>query len=84
MSLHELWTIHPAPDVTHPVLNSLHAAFVVAVVLSTHALAAHFPAVPTLHLPSDPTRLRQFPSSVYDVQLANLSIHPAPVVLQPL
>lgn len=53
-----------------------------AVVLSIQALAAHFPAVPTLHLPSDPIRLRQSIASVYDVQLANLSIHSKPVVLQ--
>lgn len=75
--------MQPAPDVTHPVLNSSHAAFVVAVVLSVQTLAAHFPPVPALHLPSDPISLRQFPSSVYDVQLANLSIHPTPVDLQP-
>jgi hypothetical protein len=44
---------------------------VVAVVLSAQVLAAHFgvaPPAPALHLPSEPTYLLQFPSSVYELQ----------------
>lgn len=50
---------------THPVLKVLHAVFVVVVVgASVQTLGAHFPPVPALHLPSDPTLVKQSDPSV--------------------
>jgi hypothetical protein len=61
--------MHPAPFVTHPVLNVLQALFEVVVAsASVQALAAHFPPVPALHFPSDPTLVKQSdPSAAVEV-----------------
>jgi hypothetical protein len=59
---------------------------VVAVVLSAQVLTAHLgvaPPAPGLHLPSEPTYLLQFPSSVYELQAVVIVLaQPEPVVLQ--